>query len=321
MTDEPIDQKLRALAEHRGLKLLKSRKRTPGSGDYGKFGLTDADGKALLGMGRDGLTAAPEEVEAFLREGAASDWAASAKTTPARPAGVKPRPTDDEEDHSLAIRPRTRRAPLSGRKSPRKTAAGVAGSGVAEADQAVARPSTKNGLADDDGRGPAGASTPKARAARPVPQEQPVAPEPAELVIRAARPGDAADLAALLRPLKKTKVDELSIARSLGVVRKAGGGTVIALQGKLVGCCSWATLATFQHGLVGRITLLFVDKRHRRQSVATAMLAEAAKALGKAGCAQIEVMSDIEIDNAHNFFRALKFEQTSYRFAKDITSD
>lgn len=29
-------------------------------------------------------------------------------------------------------------------------------------------------------------------------------------------------------------------------------------------------------------------------------------------------MSDIEISNAHNFFRTLKFEQTSYRFARDI---
>ena len=42
MADETIDQKLRDMAEHRGLKLLKSRKRKPSSGDYGKFGLTDA---------------------------------------------------------------------------------------------------------------------------------------------------------------------------------------------------------------------------------------------------------------------------------------
>ena len=57
MADESSDQALRAMAEHRGLKLVKSRRRKPGTGDFGKYGLTDAAGTPLLGMGADGHTA------------------------------------------------------------------------------------------------------------------------------------------------------------------------------------------------------------------------------------------------------------------------
>jgi ribosomal protein S18 acetylase RimI-like enzyme len=64
--------------------------------------------------------------------------------------------------------------------------------------------------------------------------------------------------------------------------------------------------------------VLVVDEDHRRQGIGTRLLAEAEAALAKKGCALVEAMSDIEIKNAHNFFRTLKFDQTSYRFARKI---
>jgi GNAT superfamily N-acetyltransferase len=77
MSDEGDDQ-LREMAANRGCKLVKSRLRTPGKGDYGRFGLKDAKtGKALIGIGDKGLTASPEEIIAFLRGGAASGWKSS----------------------------------------------------------------------------------------------------------------------------------------------------------------------------------------------------------------------------------------------------
>ena len=71
MTTEPTADELRAIAEHRGMKLVRSRKRTPGVGDYGKFGLTDAADKPLLGIGEQGLTASAADIARYLRGGAA----------------------------------------------------------------------------------------------------------------------------------------------------------------------------------------------------------------------------------------------------------
>ncbi|QIK78479.1 GNAT family N-acetyltransferase [Sphingomonas piscis] len=64
-------------ARNRGLRLVRSRVRTPGKGDYGKVGITDAAGKPLLGFNGKALTATPEEAQAFLRKHDAADWGAS----------------------------------------------------------------------------------------------------------------------------------------------------------------------------------------------------------------------------------------------------
>lgn len=77
MAEAGRDSALREMAANRGLKLVKSRLRTPGKGDYGRYGLTDPTGAKLVGFGRSGLTATAEEIEAFLHKGATSDWKTS----------------------------------------------------------------------------------------------------------------------------------------------------------------------------------------------------------------------------------------------------
>ncbi len=87
---------LRDAAAHRGLKLVRSRRRKPGVGDYGLYGLTDAGGKALLGMGDAVLTATSDDIRAYLRKVEGSTWAQSAEVTPAR---IPPRkPAADAND-------------------------------------------------------------------------------------------------------------------------------------------------------------------------------------------------------------------------------
>jgi GNAT superfamily N-acetyltransferase len=64
-------------ARNRGLKLVRSRVRTPGKRRFGKVGLADASGKPVFGMDAKGPTARPEEVEEHLRTLGANDWGAS----------------------------------------------------------------------------------------------------------------------------------------------------------------------------------------------------------------------------------------------------
>jgi ribosomal protein S18 acetylase RimI-like enzyme len=75
MSDE-IDQ-LAESARNRGLKLVRSRVRTPGKRRFGKVGLADKAGKAVFGMDAKGPIAKPEDVEHFLRNLGARDWGAS----------------------------------------------------------------------------------------------------------------------------------------------------------------------------------------------------------------------------------------------------
>ena len=99
------DEALREMAANRGCKLVRSRVRTPGRGDYGKYGLRDAKtGKEVLGFGKTGLTASAGEVETFLRGGAASAWKSSVgKTPPRQKAGARPSP-EPKPEPKLVIR-------------------------------------------------------------------------------------------------------------------------------------------------------------------------------------------------------------------------
>jgi N-acetylglutamate synthase-like GNAT family acetyltransferase len=272
------------MAQHRGLKLVKSRRRKPGTGDFGKFGLTDDKGKPLLGVSDEGLTASSADIENYLRAGAASTWQQSAKALPERvPRRNAEAQGDDPAGESVPRR--------HARQSTKPTPSPV-------------RPARAE---------PPKNSKPKAQPAAEVPQDAP------SLVIRAAKPGDADAVAKLLRQLSGVVQSDDDIARHLAALRKAGAGLHVAELGRLVGCVGWAVVPTIHRGPVGRITVLVVDEGHRRVGTGTKLLATVEDILAKKGCTLIEVMSDIEIKNSHNFFRTLKFEQTSYRFTRKIT--
>ena len=76
MSDPRIDD-LAESARNRGLKLVRSRVRTPNKRRFGKVGLTDKAGKPVFGMDSKGPNASPEDVEDYLRNLGARDWGAS----------------------------------------------------------------------------------------------------------------------------------------------------------------------------------------------------------------------------------------------------
>jgi hypothetical protein len=65
---------LAEMARNRGLKLVRSRVRTPGKRRYGKVGLKTAKGEPLLGIDDKGPKAKPEEIEKYLRSLDESAW-------------------------------------------------------------------------------------------------------------------------------------------------------------------------------------------------------------------------------------------------------
>ena len=76
MSDPSIDE-LAETARNRGLKLVRSRVRTPGKRRFGKVGLTDAAGKPVYGLDDKGPSGSPDDVEHYLRNLGAKDWGAS----------------------------------------------------------------------------------------------------------------------------------------------------------------------------------------------------------------------------------------------------
>jgi GNAT superfamily N-acetyltransferase len=76
VSDPSLDD-LAQSARNRGLKLVRSRVRSPGKRRFGKVGLTDSKGKPVFGMDDKGPTADPADAEHFLRNLGAKDWGAS----------------------------------------------------------------------------------------------------------------------------------------------------------------------------------------------------------------------------------------------------
>jgi ribosomal protein S18 acetylase RimI-like enzyme len=76
MSDDRLDM-LAEMARNRGLKLVRSRVRTPGKRRFGKAGLTDPKGRSVFGMDDKGPIGKPEDIENYLRNLGAQDWGAS----------------------------------------------------------------------------------------------------------------------------------------------------------------------------------------------------------------------------------------------------
>src|SRR3954447_12275927 len=107
---DPVLDALAESARNRGLKLVRSRIRTPGKRRFGKVGLTDETGKPLFGMDAKGPTAEPEEIEDYLRNVDAKDWGSSLDVA-LMPRRKKPRKRIEAFEHGAVPAETVRAAP------------------------------------------------------------------------------------------------------------------------------------------------------------------------------------------------------------------
>ncbi|HEX4736109.1 MAG TPA: GNAT family N-acetyltransferase [Allosphingosinicella sp.] len=257
MSDADRDKMLREMAANRGLHLVKSRRRTPGVGDYGRYGLKDQAGKEVFGFGKGGLTATADEIETHLRDFMVEDWKSSLK--------------------QAAQAPRPEKRPAS------------------QAAKEKAPPSPP-----------------------PPPAPLPPPPAPPRLVIREAKAGDAEAIAGLIRELG-FDAEPADVSKRLRVIAKGGEPVLVAEQDGVIGCLTWhVTPVLHRPTPVGRVTMLVVTESARREGVGEKLVAEAEARTAARGCGLIEVTSNIELGGAHEFYRRIGFERTSYRFVKKL---
>lgn len=264
-----MSEELDALAEtarNRGLKLVRSRVRTPGKRRFGKVGLTDAGGKAVFGMDDKGPNAKPEEVEHYLRNLGAKDWGASL---------------------DVAVMPRKRKA---------KPAREAANDREPEPEPKPARP----------------------RKERRAPPPPPPRPEP-KLKIRDAKPKDAEELVALIGLLDH-QVDVKGVRKRISQLAKDKLAPLVAtLDKKVVGLIGIHRMLTIHRDQpVGRITILVVAEKTRKQGIARMLVEAAEQQLKRLGCGIVEVTSNDRLAAAHAFYRHMGYERTSIRFFKKL---
>ena len=137
--------------------------------------------------------------------------------------------------------------------------------------------------------------------------------------IRAARPEDAEQLVDLIALLEH-RVDATGIARRVAALGIAGIPQLVAAEGDAVyGLCGLHLMtANHRDGPVGRITILVVREDARGQGLGRRLVSAAEDVMRARGCAFLEITSNRRLEQAHEFYEAIGYERTSFRFAKAL---
>jgi N-acetylglutamate synthase-like GNAT family acetyltransferase len=293
MPAPPDADALREIAANRGLRLVRSRRRKPGQGDYGKLGLTDGEGRKLLGFGDDGaLTATAEEVAAYLRRDETSTWAESVRATPAR--------TRERGEEKRAVEPAEPPA-----AKPRRAAA--RGASRAEAPKARPRQPARPARAEKPAAPPSTAAKAPSR-----PPEPPSPPKPA-LVVRPATKADAEASVDLLRLVGGAAI-MAQVAAHLAAPQRAREPVLVADLGGVVGCLAWHVVSALRRTPIARITAVVVAERRRRSGVGRALVNEMRALAAKAGATTVEAISGLKIKGPRPFLRAVETRESGARF-------
>jgi ribosomal protein S18 acetylase RimI-like enzyme len=143
------------------------------------------------------------------------------------------------------------------------------------------------------------------------------------LTIREAKLSDAPALAALMCELGYETSNVEMHSRLQAILRDASYSTIVAeVDNKLCGMIGTLTHASHEHNdPSGKIIALVVSKRHRRSGAGRALITAAEKDFAKRKVTRVSLTTRFTREDAHQFYEALGYSRTGFRFAKNLLPD
>jgi ribosomal protein S18 acetylase RimI-like enzyme len=142
------------------------------------------------------------------------------------------------------------------------------------------------------------------------------------LKIRDARLRDAAALGALMCELGYETTNTEMRLRLKSILTDARFRTFVAeIDNTVCGMIGTLTHASHQHNdLSGKIIALVVSKKQRRSGAGHALVAAAEKDFAKRKVTGVSLTTRFTREEAHQFYEALGYSRTGFRFAKNLLS-
>lgn len=141
--------------------------------------------------------------------------------------------------------------------------------------------------------------------------------------IRAAKVSDASEMARLLTLLGHPS-DPNSIVARWDDWERQGNRAIVAERsdGRLLGLVTlYRTLVLHRPKPLGRIMALVVDDTFRNLGIGRALAMAAESSLSADGRGLVEITSNFRLIDAHAFYEHLGYQKTSFRFAKQMSTD
>ncbi|MFT4246876.1 MAG: GNAT family N-acetyltransferase [Pseudomonas sp.] len=137
-----------------------------------------------------------------------------------------------------------------------------------------------------------------------------------QLTIRQAEQSDSASLAALFTELGFPASSHDISAR---LARSGNIGLVAVVDEHVVGVITTNVMPVLHRPEpVGRISSLVVTKSSHSLGIGRKLVAQAEALLASCGCGLVEITSNFRLERAHEFYKSLGYEATSYRFKKNL---
>ena len=135
--------------------------------------------------------------------------------------------------------------------------------------------------------------------------------------IRPAIVDDAAELARLITPVGHPVTEADVRAKWDAFTAEGNSAFVLEGPGSLLGVITLHRMVVLHRPKpVGRITFLAIDESVRNRGYGRALVEAAEGAFRRVGCGMVEVTSHARRSGAHEFYRRIGYEQTSFRFAR-----